>query len=190
MTPLLLKRSLRIIGFLLMPLFCLTCLVTCGAVNPMSMGFLTTFEVVNSTAENLIITPIGARGSGGERGTLPVSTSAIFCVTSTQCSEFALPASSSISITYDCDDVQFSEIVCQRADGSHLVIPSGLHPTKGQYRAPLTKRFEITDLKGLQPASDLHLSALRPGNNRLATLYWLAGIGLLSPFCFWMARRA
>ena len=189
MRPLIQKRLLRIAGFVLLPLFCLTCLFTFSVVNPMGLAFLTSFEVVNSTHEDLVITPIGARGAGGRRGTLPISGSSRLYVMSSQRSEFPLPAGSALSFTYDWDDVQFSEIVCRRVDGSYLILPTGLHPTQGQYRQPPTKRFEISDLAALQPATELHLGAVRSESGRIPFLYILTGLGLLSPFCFWAARR-
>jgi hypothetical protein len=149
MRPLPQKRLLRVAGFLMLLLFCLTCLFTCSVVNP----FLTSFEVVNSTHEDLVITPIGARGPEGRRGTLPISSSSRLYVMGSQRGKFPLPAGSALSLAYDWDDVQFSEIVCRRRDGSYLVFPTGLHPTQGQYRQPPTKRFEILDPAALQPAT-------------------------------------
>ena len=189
MRPFLQKRLLRVAGFILLPLFCVTCLFTCSLVNPMGLAFLTSFEVVNSTHEDLVITPIGARGKDGTRGTLPISSSSRLYLMSTQRSGFPLPAGSALSLTYDWDDVQFSEIVCRRRDGSHLILPTGLHPTKGQYRQPPTKRFEISDLAALQPATEIHLAAVRSQSGRIPFLYTIAGLGLLSPLCFWAARR-
>lgn len=189
MRPSLQKRLLRVAGFVLLPLFCLTCLFTCSVVNPMGMAFLTSFDVVNSTHEDLVITPIGARGPEGRRGTLPISSSSRFYLMSSQRGEFPLPAGSTLSLTYDWDDVQFSEIVCRRPDGSHFILPTGLHPTQGQYRQPPTKRFEIADLASVQPATELHLAAVRPQSGRISIAYILAGLGLLSPLCFWAARR-
>lgn len=155
----------------------------------MGLAFLTSFEVVNSTHEDLVITPIGARGPDGRRGILPISSSSRLYVMSSQRGEFPLLAGSKLSLTYDWDDVQFSEIVCRRLDGSHLVLPTGLHPTQGQYRQPPSKRFEILDLAALQPATELHLAAVRSQSGKIPFLYILAGLGLLSPLCFWAARR-
>ncbi len=189
MRPLLHQRVLRVAGFVLLPLFCLTCLFTCSVVNPMGLAFLTSFEVVNSTHEDLVITPIGARGPDGRRGTLPIVSSSRLYVMSSQRGEFPLPAGSTLSLAYDWDDVQFSEIVCRRRDGSHFVLPTGLHPTQDQYRQPPTKRFEVSDLAALQPATELHLAAVRSRSGRIPFLYVLAGLGLLSPLCFWVSRR-
>jgi len=183
------KRILRAAGFILLPLFCLTCLLTCGAVNFMSVSFLTTFEVVNYTGEDLIVTPIGARGAEGERGLLPISRSSRFSIMSSKAGEFPLPAGSTLSVTYDWDDVQFSEIVCRRPDGSHLIVPTGLHPTQNQYQTPPVDRFEIRDLGNLQPATDLHLRAVKSRRDGVSAVHFLAGLGLLSPLCFWLAAR-
>jgi|JI10StandDraft_1071094.scaffolds.fasta_scaffold253618_3 hypothetical protein len=189
MRPLIQKRLLRVAGFVLLPLFCLTCLFTCSVVNPMGLAFLTSFEVVNSTDEDLVVTPIGARGQDGRRGTLPISSSSRFYLMSSQRGDFHLPARSTLSLAYDWDDVQFTEIVCRRRDGSHVVVLTGLHPTQGQYRQPPTKRFEILDLAALPPATEVQLAAVRSPGSRLPLIYLLAGLGLLSPICFWVARR-
>lgn len=189
MRPSLQKRLLRAAGFLLLPLFCLTCLMTCSVMNPMGVVFLTSFEVVNATGEDLLITPIGARGPKGVRGTLPISSFSHFYIMSPQNSQFSVPAGTSLSLTYDSDDVQFTEIVCQRPDGSHVIVPTGLHPTQGQYRAPPTRKFEITDFGTLQPATDLHLKAIPSSKQSEWLPYFLAALGLLSPVCFRLAKR-
>jgi len=183
----LLKRLLRVAGFVLLPLFCLTCLFTC-AMGP-GLTFLTTFEVVNTTNEDLVITPIGAQGSKGRRFTLPIFVSPRLYLISSQRSKFPLPAGSTLSLTYDWDDIQFSEIVCSRIDGTHLVLPTGLHPTKNQYRRPSTKRFEISEFANLQPATDVQLEAIRTSREGFPFVYILAGLGLLSPLCFWISKR-
>ena len=89
----------------------------------------------------------------------------------------------------DWDDVQFSEIVCRRPKGSHLIVPTGLHPTQGQYQEPPLDRFEIRDLGKLQPATELHLSAVKSRSERVPVAHFLAGLGLLSPLFFWLAAR-
>lgn len=174
---------------MLLPLFCLTCLVACSVVNPMAMGFLTSFEVVNSTKEDLVVTPIGSRGPEGRRGTLPIASSSGLYIMSSQRSEFVLSASSTLRLTYDWDDVQFTEILFRRPDGSHSVLETGLHPTPGQYMQQPTKHFEIADFTTFHPATDIHLAVLRSQADRLPIGYILAALGLLSPICFWAARR-
>jgi hypothetical protein len=189
MRPSLKKRLLLVAGFILLPLFGLTLLFAINMLNPLARVFLVPFEVVNSTDENLVITPIGAQGPDGERRTLPISSSSWLYLLSSQRTEFSLPAGATLSLTYDCDDVQFTEIVCRRPDGSHVVLPTGLHPTEGQYRAPPVSRFEFADLTALQPATGQHMAAVRARSRKIKPYYILAGLGILSPLCFRAALR-
>ncbi len=183
------KRILRIAGYVLLPLFCLTVLFACNAFNPMGVAFLFPFEVVNYSGEDLSITPIGARGPTGTRGTLPISRWGHAWSASNQRTDFALPAGQTVRLVYDCDDVQFTELVCRRADGSHFIVPTGLDPVAEQYRAPPTARFAIGLAALYDSATPFHLAAIGPPRPSGWTLELLALSGLLSPLCFWLAKR-
>ena len=171
------------------PLFLLTLLLAFSVVNPMGLAFLTSFEVANETNEPLTVTPIGAVGSRGSRHTLPHSISSKFYVMSTKTSEFTIPPSSSQRFTYDWDDIQFSEILIQRPSGHYHFITTGLDPIEGQYRRPEQDRFVIGDIDKLPRAGDHLLSSLPESPRRGWTMYGLAGVGLLSPVFFMLARK-
>jgi hypothetical protein len=183
------SRILRIVGFVLLPLFVITCLLVINTVNPMRLAFVASFDIVNATAEEILVAPIGAVGSDGQRYPLPLASARCFGVIPQSDLEFAVPPGATLALAYDWDDIQFSEILCRTRDGAHRALPAGLHPTQGQYRRPREKRFEIADLNALELATDLQLAALRVPRRSIWLLYGLAAAGLLSPLCLWLGYR-
>ena len=173
-----------------LPLFLLTLLLAFSVVNPMGLAFLTSFEVVNETNEPLSVTPIGAVSARGDRHTLPHSIFSKLYVMGTKTSEFAIPPNSSRRFTYDWDDIQFSEILIHRPSGDHHFVTTGLDPIERQYRRPEQDRFVISEIDGLPRAEAQLLSALPDSSGGGWMLYGLAGVGLLSPVFFRLARNA
>lgn len=183
------RQLFRRLGFLCLPFFLVLCVAAFNTVNPMALIFLTPFEVMNATGQDIYVTPIGAIGPHGRRSTLPLSVSERFYFLTQQRSEFLLPSHSSRKFVYDTDDIQFSEILCRTQGGPHQVISTGLHPTEHQYRAPQQRRFEISDFASLPLASEQHIAALEEKGGNPWLLGGLAMAGLLSPLFFRLAKR-
>ncbi len=184
------KRRLMIaVGFLFAPLFFSAVLIAVNAVNPFGLMFLTSFTIKNGTNEEIFVTPIGARDGAGVRCTLPYSVFKRFEVFGIKKGNFRIPAGSSKELTYDWDDVQFSEILVRRNNEPWRVKATGLHPTFSQYRIPQKSCFVISDLEHLPYASEIHLAAL-PGNSLWTlTIYFLSFLGLASPFLIFNGLR-
>jgi len=183
------KRLMMLVAILLSPLFLLTVLVGSSVVNPMGLVFLTTFEVENKTSEEILVTPIGAVGPTGDRHTLPYSALSWLYIMKSSSSDYSIASGEVRKFTYDWDDIQFSEILVRQPSKDYRVIPTGLHPTKGQYRRPEKTRFEIADIESAQLAEEKHLAALHDGSSGILTIYLLAALGIASPVLFIRASR-
>ena len=104
-------------------------------------------------------------------------------------SEFQLQPNSSRTFIYDWDDIQFSEILVRRPTGSYHFLATGLDPVEGQYSRPEEDRFIIAYPDALPAAGEDMLLALPGNSGRVWTIYILAGLGMLSPFFFTLARK-
>jgi hypothetical protein len=186
------KVTLIVVAAVLSPFSLVAALLAMNAVNPMALTFLTKFTVVNETHADIWVTPIGVIGQEGRRVTLRYSLLKRLSIPGTKDRGFHIAAGSSREFVYDSDDIQFCEILVHTADGVMRVMPTGLHPTEGQYRTPEQDRFVVRDLAGLESAGTVQLRAMEQGGGqRMLILYGVAAVGLLPPvlLLFVFARR-
>jgi len=117
----------------------LSCLMFAG----MTFGaaFLSTFTVENGLERPVWITPVGTVGPDGWRSPLPVSHRFVAAIPAAVCGGYELQPNEIRSITYDMDDINFSEIVVEDATGMIGQLIVNPDPTASQYRAPTTKHF-------------------------------------------------
>ena len=111
----------------------------------MSFGaaFLTTFTVENGLEEPIYVTPVGTVGPNGSRYPLPVSHFFVVAIPSTVRGGYELQPNETVSITYDMDDINFSEIVVENVSGPIGQLIVNPNPTANQYHAPTTKHFVV-----------------------------------------------
>ncbi len=149
-------------------------------------GFLTSFTVQNGLDRPITVTPVGAAGPSGSRYPLPVRQYFLFFLPSAVRGGYALRPSESVTITYDMDDINFSEIVVDDQNGTigQLIVNSD--PVSDQYRAPKEDHFLI-QRDTLVPVPPMVLSASRdarePTNGTglllsILVLPWLAVVML------------
>jgi len=180
------KKSIMLAAILLSPLSLLTLLIGINTINPMSLMFITTFEIENKTGEEILVTPIGAVGPEGYRQTLPYSALPWLYIIIKDYKDYPIPPGEVRKFHYDWDDIQFSEILIRRPSKEYHFIETGLHPTKDQYQRPEKDRFEIVDLESSPLAEDIHLEALQIDSNRILLFYILAILGFAPPvLLFW-----
>ncbi len=119
----------------------LSCLMFMG----MSFGtaFLSTFTVKNGLDEPIYVTPVGTVGPNGSRHPLPVSHLFVVAIPSTVRGGYELQPNETVSITYNMDDINFSEIVVENVSGSIGQLVVNPNPTANQYHAPTTKHFVV-----------------------------------------------
>ena len=119
-----------------------------------SLAFMVEFSIENKTSETLLVTPIGTVGKEGRRHLLPVSMACSINFPARQSSRFRLVPGESVLISYDMDDINFSEIVVenQQSEARHLVVDPT--PTQNQYHGPAQRSFSVNDWHELEPLSD------------------------------------
>lgn len=183
-------RLVLVVGFLCLPITCMNGLVLINMVNPMAMGFLTSFLVVNQSQETVYVTPIGTVGREGKRYILPLSPSARFSLPSTGPFEITLPPAEEYQFTYDWDDINFSELAVRNERGEWYQLVTDPNPIKNQYHQPQVKAFMIPPLSQLPRASSDVVAAAKSPRGRSSmwwTLFFL--IGLLGPAFVFIARK-
>ncbi len=127
-------------------------LLVIGSLIP--LAFMVDFTIENQTNESLLVTPVGAVGKGGHRHLLPVSIAGFIHVPAKQASRFRIAPGGSVSISYDLDDINFSEIVVENEQGEARQLVTDSTPTQNQYHGPGQRNFAIMDWNELEPLSD------------------------------------
>ena len=141
--------------------------VSCLMFAGMTFGaaFLSTFTVENGLERPVWITPVGTVGPNGWRSPLPVSQRFVVAIPAAVSGGYELQPNESVSITYDMDDINFSEIVVEDATGMIGQLIVNPDPTANQYRAPTTKHF-LLKADELVPVPEAVSNAARRAQQR------------------------
>ena len=142
---------------------------------------MTSFTVRNHSGEGVHITPIGTVGKEGHRRLLPLSSSARLSIPASTASDFYLAPNEERRFTYDCDDINFSEIAVRDHRGNWRQIVVDPTPTERQYHRPPIDVFSIPPLSELPKATEAVHIAASQRNSRVAGLWLIALFGLLPP---------
>jgi len=138
------RRLLRFAWFINTTLVVLSALAIAGMI--FGAAFVADLTVENRTAETVWITPIGAVGDEGVRVPLPIMLARIpLALPAFQHGDFRLLPGEVVTISYDFDDVNFSEVVIRDAQGRWTQVVADPHPTANRYHAPLQKPFVLSD---------------------------------------------
>lgn len=173
------KRALLIGIILTGPFALLCCLLLLNSVNPMQLAFITRFTVENQSGQTLRITPIGTRGDEGYKGRLPILMTTFPALPSFRSGGYSLKPGKSVKITYDWDDVNFSEIAVQTEDGSLYEFVVDPNPLLNQYHSPESNHFIISDSAILQPARSHIIDVVRQ-SDWSAIRYLVLYVGLIA----------
>jgi hypothetical protein len=168
------KRFLQISIYATYPFLALSLLFLLGM--PMGMAFVTGFTVENRTGEIVSITPVGTLDEEGKRGPLPVKLYAGVPLPAWNSGARRLADGESITIYYDWDDINFSEILVENAQGQQRQFIIDPNPTSDQFHMPSKSHFVIDDFPNLQVASPAVQTAANAANKRtrpVAILYLL-----------------
>jgi hypothetical protein len=154
--------------------------------DPFAPAFAATFEIVNQSDQGLFITPIGAVGPDGARFVLPQYPSYPPTVLPAPVTRISVTAHSTVRITYDWDDINFSEVAVESARGEVRQLVVDPQPTVGQYRPPGSPRYEIESFEQLDPISPIVAEAFQ----RTPLPDWLLGATSITLFsAWWFVRR-
>ena len=151
----------------------LSCLLFAG----MSFGaaFLATFTVENGLKQSIWVTPVGTVGPNGSRHPLPVSRYFVVAIPSNVRGGYELQPNETVTITYDMDDINFSEIVVEDGSGAIGQLVVNANPTANQYHAPKTKHF-VVQYNSLIPIPAAVLNAAKRARQRSHTATVLVSI--------------
>ncbi|MBL7214131.1 MAG: hypothetical protein ISS71_00470 [Phycisphaerae bacterium] len=180
-----LKKAILLFAMILTgPFVLLFCLLLLNSVNPMQWAFLTRFKVENRSGQDIRITPIGTRGDEGRKGRLPVYMIPLPALPSFRSGHYHLKNDQSITIWYDWDDVNFSEIAVRAKDGSYYEFIVDPNPLQNQYHPPTSKYFVIPNLKTLSIARPQIVDVVeRP--DRMGIYYVVLLAGIIIFWKFW-----
>ena len=106
-------------------------------------AFLTSFTVQNGLDETIYVTPVGTVGPTGSRFPLPVCRNFVIPIPSSTRGGYKLQPNETITITYDMDDINFSEIVVENDSGIVGQLIANPNPLVAQYTAPSLNHFRV-----------------------------------------------
>jgi hypothetical protein len=144
-------------------------------------AFLTEFSVTNNTGETIWITPIGTVGSEGSRHLLPLYRQSFPFFLRSKVGHFPVAPGSTLYLTYDFDDINFSEVVIETEAGTTGQVVVNPNPTANQYTVPALTDIVVTDLDALSPVASNVLDAAASGRHlgQAWLMYIVFGIPLL-----------
>lgn len=181
-------RLMWLVSLILLPTSCLPALEACNAINPMAQAFKASFSVTNNSSETALVTPIGTVGKEGKRLQLPILRNSRFCVRSAKRRDFAIDPHQTLVLSYDWDDINFSEIFIQSRSGRGMIVVNP-EPTQRQYHLPAKLQFEFNSLAELTPASDPVIQAAAHPDGTPLTYRLLMVSGCLAPVLYLCARH-
>lgn len=144
-------RLLRLVKYAIYPFLGLSVLFASGLM--FTAAFTASFTIENRTDAVLVATPVGAAGPEGDRLPLPVVLSEWLPLPAFRAGDYRLLPKKSVTIYYDMDDINLSEILVETERGRALELVTDPKPTANQYHGPLQSRYIIDDLSQLEPAS-------------------------------------
>jgi len=106
-------------------------------------AFLTSFTVENCLEEAIYVTPVGTVGPSGSRFPLPVCHDLFISIPSSVRGGYKLQPNETVTITYDMDDINFSEIVVEDDNGTLGQLIANATPLIAQYTAPSMNHFPV-----------------------------------------------
>jgi hypothetical protein len=158
-----------------------------------SAAFVTDFTIENRTAVALTVSPVGTIGKEGHKAPLPIKLFALFPLPAPRVGDFRLEPGESITICYDTDDINFSEIVVRDDEGHWHQLVTDPNPTVRQYHGPAKRHFIIDDLASLGEVPPSVRRAAEAGSQwgmLVAFVVLLVGPWLLYYFAGLILRRA
>ncbi|HPU33641.1 MAG TPA: hypothetical protein PK184_13175 [Phycisphaerae bacterium] len=133
------------------------------------IAFVADFTVENRTGHSICVTPVGtiglegrSVGKEGVKAPLPTVLFTLLPLPAGKAGGFRLAPGESVTILYDMDDINFSEIVVEDGQSRQYQLVVNPNPATNQYHAPRQRHFVIDDLTRLaQVAPDVSVAARR-----------------------------
>lgn len=156
------KLLLQILIYLTYPFLLFSGIILLGSLQ----ALVADFTIENRSGETIWVTPIGSVGPEGHRCQLPVVMSGYFSFPSFSPGRYRLDPDESVTVKYDMDDINFSEIVIQDNKGQIFQLVTNPNPTIKRYLGPLQEVYIIDSLENLRKANqDIRIAAI-PSNGQ------------------------
>jgi hypothetical protein len=167
------EKLLRLLTYATFPLLGLSLLLFAGMM--FGAAFVTDFVVINRTNAPIVVTPVGTVGKQGRKSPLPVKMARLLPLPALSSGGYRLAPGQSVTISYDMDDINFSEILVEAAPGQSLQLVTDPHPTSNQYHGPMQRQYVIDDLAQLDQATSPVRAAAEAADRQ-----WIAACVVLS----------
>lgn len=173
---------LRLLQFLTYPFLALSMLILSNGFG-FGAAFIADFTIANQTSRVITVIPIGTVGIEGRRYPLPITISSYLNLPALGGRALRLMPGEEVAISYDMDDINFSEIVVKDDRAKVVQLITDPQPTTRQYHGPTQQRYIVDDLARLQAPPATVLNAAQQAVNSNRGTYLLYGL-LIGP---WLA---
>lgn len=164
------RLAFRILLWLTYPFLALSILLIAGM--GFGVAFIADFTIENRTAQTISVTPVGTVGREGAKSPLPTVMFKSPPLSALRAGGFRLAPGKSVTVLYDWDDINFSEIVVEDGQGQQYQLVVNPMPTTNQYHAPRQRQFVIDDLTRLaQVDPDVSAAARRAQGYQSGAIY-------------------
>lgn len=123
--------------------------------NPVLLAFLASFEMYNDSGADIWVTPIGMREGSGEYGPLPMYQNKFPPAKRARSNhDIPLRDGDSLTITYDCDDINFRHILVRTQQRKLFIVDTDRIGNLDSCYPPQEEVYGIPPLADLAQASD------------------------------------
>ena len=155
-------------------------------------AFIADFTIANHTNQTIVVTPVGTIDREGHRALLPITISPSVNLPALRSKAFRLAPGELVTISYDMDDIKFSEIVVEDQQFQLYQFIVDPNPTANQFHG-LEQDYVIENLTHLEPADpDVRNAALtaQSSSRRIGSFYTILLGSLVAYLLFNLALRA
>lgn len=145
---------------------------------PMVTAFVVPLTIQNNTDQLISVTPVGTTDRHQQKAGLPIMLSTLLPLPAGKLGGFSLRSGEAVTVQYDFDDINFTEIVIEGPNGVWRQIAVDPDRPRDCCYPPWQEEYSITDLSVLEPVTpDVQSAAIDAIRSKSGPWSFLAVVG-------------